>query len=133
MPQPLHFGEKSGKIGQNLTPRNVARPPDPSPAQSLAIGSTARPFARIASPALTVARHTARHIARPFTCARPLAYLIAGQLTRSPNQSPAHNIAVRYWVTMGKKKPPRVGAIWFYLLAVDSGRQFDIGIDRVIN
>jgi len=100
MPQPLHFGQKSGKIGQNLTPRTIARPPAGTPAQSLAIGSTARPFARIASPALTVARH----IARPFTCARPLAYLIAGQLTRSPNQSPARNIAARYWVIMGKKK-----------------------------
>jgi len=78
MPQPLQFRQKSGKIGQNLTPRHIARPPDQSPAQSLAIGSTARPFARIASPALTVARH----IARPFTCARPLACPIAGQFTR---------------------------------------------------
>jgi len=104
MPQPLHFGQKSAKIGQNLTPRPIARPPDRSPAQSLAIGLNARRFARIASPALTVARYIARHIARPFTCARPLAYLIAGQLTRSPNQSPARNIAARYWVIMGKKK-----------------------------
>jgi len=78
MPQPLQFRQKSGKIGQNLTFRPIARPPAGTPAQSLAIGSTARPFARIASPALTVARH----IARPFTFARPPAYLIAGQLTR---------------------------------------------------
>jgi len=121
MPQPLHFGEKSAKIAENAaTPtlwakigQNRAKS-DPSAhrtparwhAQSLAIGSTARPFARIASPALTVARH----IARPFICARPPAYLIAGQLTRSPDQSPARNIAARYWVTMGKKTPS-VGAI----------------------
>ena len=97
------------KIGQNRAKSDPSahRPPDPSPAQSLAIGSTARPFARIASPALTVARH----IARPFACARPLVCPIAGQLTRSPDQSPARNIAARYWVTMGKKKPPSVGAI----------------------
>ena len=129
MPQPLHFRQKSGKIGQNLTLRHIARPPDQSPAQSLAIGSTDRPFARIASPALTVARH----IARPFACARPLSCPIAGQITRSPDQSPARNMAARYWVTMGKKKPPSVGAIGFYLLAVDSGRQFDISGNRVIN
>jgi len=85
MPQPLHFGQKSGKIWQNLTPRNVARPPAGTPAQSLAIGSTARPFARIASPALTVARYLARHVARPFTCARPLE--------RPPNRWPAYKVA----------------------------------------
>jgi hypothetical protein len=47
----------------------------------------------------------------PFCMRPPAVCPIAGQLTRSPDQSPARNIAARYWVTMGKKKPPSVGAI----------------------